>query len=118
MESGLPMQFPDGEKSSPIYPEITIPRSAFRTSPNPYDTGNKAVAVRMESTIGVMGTGLLDAITEDDLKDGEKVVRINEAMPGAKFEKVFSDSLKSDAPIFALGEINYHAVRGKLTRIK
>ena len=68
MESGLPMQFPDGEKYSLIYPEITIPRSAFRTSPNPYDTGNKAVAVRMESTIGVMGTGLLDAITEDDLK--------------------------------------------------
>ena len=68
MESGLPMQFPDGEKYSLIYPEVTIPRSAFRTSPNPYDTGNKAVAVRMESTIGVMGTGLLDAITEDDLK--------------------------------------------------
>ena len=45
-------------------------------------------------------------------------MRINEAMPGAKFEKVFSDSLKSDAPIFALGEINYHAVKGKLTRIK
>ena len=68
MESGLPMQFPDGEKYSLIYPEVTIPRSAFRTSPNPYDTGNKAVAVRMESTIGVIGTGLLDAITEDDLK--------------------------------------------------
>lgn len=68
MESGLPMQFPDGEKFSLIYPEVTIPRSAFRTSPNPYDTGNKAVAVRLESTIGVIGTGLLDAITEDDLK--------------------------------------------------
>ena len=47
---------------------MTIPRSAFRTNPNPYDTGNKAVAVRVESTIGVMGTGLLDAITEDDIK--------------------------------------------------
>lgn len=68
MESGLPMQFPDGEKFSLIYPEVTIPRSAFRTSPNPYDSGNKAVAVRLESTIGVIGTGLLDAITEDDLK--------------------------------------------------
>lgn len=68
MESGLPMKFPDGEAYDLIYPEITIPRSAFRTNPNPYDTGNKAVAVRVESTIGVMGTGLLDAITEEDLK--------------------------------------------------
>lgn len=68
MESGLPMKFPDGEAYDLIYPEITIPRSAFRTNPNPYDTGNKAVAVRVESTIGVMGTGLLDAITEEALK--------------------------------------------------
>ena len=68
MESGLPMQFPDGEKYSLIYPEISIPRDAFRTNPNPYDEGNKAVAVRMESTIGVIGTGLLDAISEDDIK--------------------------------------------------
>lgn len=68
MESGLPMKFPDGEAYDLIYPEITIPRSAFCTNPNPYDTGNKAVAVRVESTIGVMGTGLLDAISEDDIK--------------------------------------------------
>ena len=68
MESGLPMQFPDGEKYELIYPEVNIPREAFRTSPNPYDTGNGAVAVRLESTIGIIGSGLLDAITEDDLK--------------------------------------------------
>lgn len=68
MESGLPMQFPDGEKYELIYPEVNIPREAFRTNPNPYDTGNGAVAVRLESTIGIIGSGLLDAITEDDLK--------------------------------------------------
>ena len=68
MESGLPMQFPDGEKYELIYPEVNIPREAFRTTPNPYDTGNGAVAVRLESTIGIIGSGLLDAITEDDLK--------------------------------------------------
>ena len=71
---------------------------------------NTLIATRLDPHTGRM-TGL-------NCKDGEKVIRINEAMPGAKFEKVFSDSLKSDAPIFALGEINYHAVRGKLTRIK
>ena len=68
MESGLPMKFPDGEAYDLIYPEVTIPRSAFRTNPNPYDTGNKAVAVRLESTIGIPGSGLLDAISEDDIK--------------------------------------------------
>lgn len=68
MESGLPMQFPDGEKYELIYPEVNIPREAFRTNPNPYDTGNGTVAVRLESTIGIIGSGLLDAITEDDLK--------------------------------------------------
>ena len=66
MESGIPLKFKDGESYDLIYPTITIPRSAFRTDPNPYDVG--AVAVRMESTIGVIGTGLLDAITEDDIK--------------------------------------------------
>ncbi len=68
MESGLPMQFADGETYELIYPEVTIPREAFRTNPNPYDTGNGAVAVRLESTIGVIGVGLIDAITEDDIK--------------------------------------------------
>ena len=68
MPSGLPLEFPDGEKFDLIYPEVSIPRDAFRTNPNPYDTGNKAVAFRLESTIGVIGTGLLDAITEDDIK--------------------------------------------------
>ena len=68
MESGLPMQFPDGEKYDLIYPEVNIPQSAFRTKPTPYETGNKAVAFRLESTIGIIGTGLLDAITEEDIK--------------------------------------------------
>ena len=34
MESGLPMQFPDGETYSLIYPELTIPESAFNTDPS------------------------------------------------------------------------------------
>ena len=66
MESGLPMHFPDGEKFELIYPEVNIPRDAFHTNPNPYDKG--AVAFRLESTIGVIGTGMLDAITEEDIK--------------------------------------------------
>ena len=68
MESGLPMTFPDGEKYELIYPELNIPEAAFNTDPTPYQTGNKAVAFRLESTIGIPGTGLLDAIPEEDIK--------------------------------------------------
>lgn len=63
MESGLPMQFPDGERYELIYPEVSIPQSAFNTSPKPEN-----IAVRLESTIGIMGTGLLDAIEEEDIR--------------------------------------------------
>ena len=68
MESGLPMAFPDGEKYELIYPELSIPRDGFNTDPTPYETGNQAVAFRLESTIGIIGTGLLDAIPEEDIK--------------------------------------------------
>ena len=66
MASGLPFEFPDGEKYQLIYPDIRIPQSAFHTSPTPYETGD--VAVRLESTIGVIGTGLIDAIPQDSIK--------------------------------------------------
>ena len=63
MESGLPMQFPDGEKYELIYPELSIDIAAFNTNPKPSN-----LAFRLESTIGLYGTGLLDAIPEDSLK--------------------------------------------------
>jgi CxxC motif-containing protein (DUF1111 family) len=63
MESGLPMQFPDGEKYELIYPELSIDIDAFNTDPKPSN-----LAFRLESTIGLYGTGLLDAIPEDSLK--------------------------------------------------
>ena len=61
MESGLSMKFADGETYSLIYPEVRIPQSAFNTNPKPenYD-------VRLESTIGVYGVGLLDALDDED----------------------------------------------------
>ena len=63
MESGLPMQFPDGETYELIYPEVSIDIDAFNTYPKPSN-----LAIRLESTIGIMGTGLLDAIPEDSIK--------------------------------------------------
>ena len=64
MESGLPMTFHDGERYSLIYPEVNIPQSAFNTNPKPEN-----YEVRLESTIGIYGTGLLDAITDEDMRE-------------------------------------------------
>ena len=63
MESGLPMTFPDGESYSLIYPDVRIPQTAFNTNPKPTD-----YAVRLESTIGVYGTALLDAIDDEEIE--------------------------------------------------
>ena len=64
MPSGLAMAFPqDGETFSLQYPEVTIPVSAFNTNPKPVN-----YEVRLEGTIGIYGTGLLDAIDEEDMK--------------------------------------------------
>ena len=72
MESGLPLTFPDGESYALQYPEITIAREAFNTTPNPYDTAEemgKTLGFRLESTIGIGGTGLVDAIPEEAIRE-------------------------------------------------
>ena len=72
MESGLPMTFADGEAYSLQYPELTIARSAFNTDPNPYDTAKEkglTMGFRLESTIGVIGSGLIDAIPEEAIRE-------------------------------------------------
>lgn len=66
-------RFPDGTTYSLIYPEVSIPESAYyvpleasvngQTVSVPYGE----VKVRLESTIGIYGTGLLDAIPDDSI---------------------------------------------------
>jgi len=71
MESGLSMTFPNGEKYELIYPELYIPESAFNTVPTPYESARQkgtTVAFRLESTIGIPGTGLIDAIPQEDIR--------------------------------------------------
>jgi len=63
-------QFPDGETYSLTYPEVYIPESAYYV---PLQVGGNEipysdVVVRLESTIGIYGTGLIDAIPDDSLK--------------------------------------------------
>lgn len=56
-------RFADGETYTLSYPEVTIDQSAFNTDPLPDN-----YEVRLESTIGIYGSGLLDAIDQDDMK--------------------------------------------------
>lgn len=63
-DGALPLTFPDGESYSLIYPEVTIDATAFNTSPRPDN-----YEVRLESTIGIYGSGLLDAIPEEAMKE-------------------------------------------------
>jgi len=57
-------KFADGEEYDLIYPEVSIDINSINTNPKP----KGGFVVRLESTIGIQGTGLLDAITDDDIK--------------------------------------------------
>ena len=112
MESGLPMQFADGEKYSLIYPVVTIPQTAFNTNPKPteYD-------VRLESTIGLYGTGLLDALDDADIeaqwRSEAPFVDLNPAM-WDKEANAFKTSAYYAAPYNDTG--SFHGSRGPLKR--
>lgn len=65
----IPGEFPDGEKYELQYPTVTMPREAVYA----YNQGTLTAEqmgnydVLLESTIGIFGTGLLDAIPEDSI---------------------------------------------------
>lgn len=63
---GFGNKFADGETYQLRYPEVTIPKSAIYAANKGYEVGE--YEVRVESTIGIYGTGLLDAIDDKDLK--------------------------------------------------
>lgn len=60
-------KFPDGETYELQYPEVTLPEEAVYVVSQGYQIPKEYV-VKLESTIGIYGTGLLDAIDDDDLK--------------------------------------------------
>ena len=70
-------RFPDGETYELIYPEVTIPYSAYYAPVVVARGGvdvtldeaqyNAEVGVLLESTIGIYGTGLTDAIPDADI---------------------------------------------------
>lgn len=79
-------KFPDGETYSLIYPEVTIPADAYYVPLEGKKNGETVtiphsdVRVRLESTIGIYGSGLLDAISDEDLK----VEYVKQEQAGAK----------------------------------
>ena len=70
-------KFDDGESYDLTYPEVTIPASAYYAPVYVQRDGkdveitaseyNDNIDIRLESTIGIYGTGLLDAISEEDI---------------------------------------------------
>ena len=86
-DGALPTTFPDGETYELIYPEITIDQEAFNTNPKPTN-----YEVRLESTIGIYGTGLIDAIPEEELKKQYQT----EASAGATLNPAMWDATAND----------------------
>lgn len=60
-------KFPDGETYGLQYPEVSMPQEAVYVAQQGYQIP-KDYVVKLESTIGIYGTGLLDAISDEDLK--------------------------------------------------
>ena len=58
--------FPDGERYELVYPEVTIPEDAIYVYNQGYDALGD-YGVKLESTIGIYGSGLLDAIADEDI---------------------------------------------------
>ena len=70
-------RFEDGETYELTYPEVTLPASAYyapvyvmrdgKDVEIPAEDYDENIGIRLESTIGIYGTGLLDAIPDDSI---------------------------------------------------
>ena len=122
-------QFPDGETYSLIYPEVSIPAEGFYSPIVVQRNGEDVtvdvseIGVKLESTIGIYGTGLLDAIPEEAIieqykaeakaganlnpamfKDGEYVGWYTNALsPGKKWVRRFTYALSRGPVLDAAG---------------
>lgn len=97
-------RFPDGETYELQYPEVKIPKDAIYVVNQGY-TLPEDYEVRLESTIGIYGTGLIDAIDDADLlaqyqkeeADGYMPNGLNPAYyAGGQWVSQYSNSLQGD----------------------
>lgn len=100
-------KFPDGETYELQYPEVTMPKEAIYVHRQGYTLSN--YVVKLESTIGIYGTGLLDAISDEDLKaeytkqekDGYMKNGLNTAFfQNGEWKSQYSNALQGDGTLY------------------
>ncbi len=99
-------KYADGTSYELIYPEVIIPEDAFAYTSENLSTGN--YDVRIEATIGIYGSGLLDAITEEDI-DAEYSKQLGHSWGGRRG----ADKLQPDGST-RKGRFTYGLTRGTL----
>lgn len=112
-------KFPDGEKYSLQYPVVKMPEDAVYAVnrgykiPKPYD-------VKIESTIGIFGTCLLDAITAEDLKaeyvkkEKDGFMPVNPAIfKDGEWVSQYSNNIQGDGTLYPR-KFTYALSRGPL----
>lgn len=113
--------FDDGEQYSLQYPEVTMPEEAIYVVNRGYQLPGD-YAVKLESTIGIYGTGLLDAITEDDIlaqyrkeeADGYMPNGLNPAFySNGQWNSMYANSLQGDGTKY-VRRFTYALSRGPL----
>lgn len=84
--------FPDGETYALRYPEVTMPRDAVYAYRRGVLTAEQMgdYEVRLESTIGIYGTGLIDAISDDDLLAQYRLEENDGYMPNGLNPAIFA----------------------------
>lgn len=114
-------RFDDGETYSLQYPEVSMPKDAIYIVNQGYQLPTD-YAVKLESTIGIYGTGLLDAITEEDIlaqyrkeeTDGYMTNGLNPAFyANGNWTGMYSNSLQGDGTKYAR-RFTYALSRGPL----
>ncbi len=113
--------FADGETYELQYPEVTMPSDAIYVVNQGYTLPGE-YAVKLESTIGVYGTGLLDAITEEDIlaqyrqeeQDGYLTNGLNPAFyTNGSWTSMYSNTLQGDGTPY-VRRFTYALSRGPL----
>ena len=114
-------RFDDGETYELQYPEVNMPADAIYVVNRGYQLPGD-YAVKLESTIGVYGTGLLDAIDESDIlaqyrkeeADGYMTNGFNPAFyAGGEWQSMYSNTLQGDGTKY-VRRFTYALSRGPL----
>lgn len=114
-------RFDDGEAYSLQYPEVTMPRDAIYVVNRGYQLTTD-YAVKLESTIGIYGTGLIDAIPEADIlaqyrkeeNDGFLTNGLNPAFyAGGNWTSMYANAVQGDGTKY-VRRFTYALSRGPL----